>query len=52
MPRSAFAAGSTTKPDPFNLILLVVLGDLIQQAVTQNDFSVVGGMSFPKNARV
>jgi uncharacterized membrane protein YcaP (DUF421 family) len=30
--------------EPFDLILLVVLGDLIQQAVTQNDFSVVGGM--------
>jgi uncharacterized membrane protein YcaP (DUF421 family) len=27
---------------PFDLILLVVLGDLIQQGVTQNDFSVVG----------
>lgn len=29
---------------PFDLILLVVLGDLIQQAVTQNDFSVTGGI--------
>ena len=28
---------------PFDLILLVVLGDLIQQSVTQNDFSVTGG---------
>src|SRR5918992_4992053 len=27
---------------PFDLILLVVLGDLIQQGVTQNDFSVTG----------
>jgi uncharacterized membrane protein YcaP (DUF421 family) len=27
---------------PFDIILLVVLGDLIQQGVTQNDFSVVG----------
>src|SRR5215218_5985864 len=30
--------------EPFDLILLVVLGDLIQQAVTQNDFSVTGAM--------
>jgi uncharacterized membrane protein YcaP (DUF421 family) len=30
--------------EPFDLILLVVLGDLIQQGVTQNDFSVVGAM--------
>jgi uncharacterized membrane protein YcaP (DUF421 family) len=29
---------------PFDIILLVVLGDLIQQGVTQNDFSVVGMM--------
>jgi uncharacterized membrane protein YcaP (DUF421 family) len=27
---------------PFDLILLVVLGDLVQQGVTQNDFSVTG----------
>ena len=27
---------------PFDLILLIVIGDLIQQGVTQNDFSVVG----------
>ncbi len=27
---------------PFDLILLVMLGDLVQQGVTQNDFSVVG----------
>src|SRR5438876_8411898 len=27
---------------PFDLILLIVLGDLIQQGVTQNDFSVTG----------
>jgi len=27
---------------PFDLIMLVVIGDLIQQGVTQNDFSVVG----------
>ena len=30
--------------EPFDLILLVVLGDLIQQSVTQNDFSVTGGI--------
>ena len=30
--------------EPFDLILLVVVGDLIQQGVTQNDFSVTGGM--------
>ena len=29
---------------PFDLILLVVLGDLIQQGVTQNDFSVTGAI--------
>jgi uncharacterized membrane protein YcaP (DUF421 family) len=28
--------------EPFDLILLVVLGDLIQQGVTQNDNSVTG----------
>jgi uncharacterized membrane protein YcaP (DUF421 family) len=28
--------------EPFDLILLVTLGDLIQQGVTQNDFSVTG----------
>src|SRR5947209_19715235 len=27
---------------PFDLILLVVIGDLIQQGVTQNDLSVTG----------
>ena len=27
---------------PFDLILLIVLGDLIQQGVTQNDFSLTG----------
>ncbi len=30
--------------EPFDLILLVTLGDLIQQGVTQNDFSVTGMM--------
>ena len=29
---------------PFDLILLIVLGDLIQQGVTQNDFSVTGAL--------
>src|SRR4051812_468375 len=28
--------------EPFDLILLVVLGDLVQQGVTQSDYSVVG----------
>jgi uncharacterized membrane protein YcaP (DUF421 family) len=28
--------------EPFDLILLVVLGDLIQQGVTQSDYSVTG----------
>jgi uncharacterized membrane protein YcaP (DUF421 family) len=30
--------------EPFDVILLVVLGDLIQQGVTQNDYSVTGTM--------
>lgn len=30
--------------EPFDLILLVVIGDLVQQGVTQNDFSVTGMM--------
>jgi uncharacterized membrane protein YcaP (DUF421 family) len=30
--------------EPFDLILLIVLGDLIQQGVTQNDFSVTGAI--------
>ncbi len=29
---------------PFELIVLVVIGDLIQQGVTQNDFSVTGAL--------
>src|SRR3954451_6656081 len=29
---------------PFDLILLVVIGDLVQQGITQNDFSVTGLM--------
>jgi uncharacterized membrane protein YcaP (DUF421 family) len=28
--------------EPFDLILLVMLGDLVQQGITQNDFSVTG----------
>jgi uncharacterized membrane protein YcaP (DUF421 family) len=28
--------------EPFDLILLVVMGDLIQQGVTQSDYSVTG----------
>jgi uncharacterized membrane protein YcaP (DUF421 family) len=28
--------------EPFDLILLIVMGDLIQQGVTQNDYSVTG----------
>src|SRR3954454_3501616 len=28
--------------EPFDLIMLVVLGDLIQQGVTQSDYSVTG----------
>jgi uncharacterized membrane protein YcaP (DUF421 family) len=30
--------------EPIDLILLVVIGDLVQQGVTQNDFSVTGMM--------
>ena len=29
---------------PFELVLLIVMGDLIQQGVTHNDFSLTGGM--------
>jgi uncharacterized membrane protein YcaP (DUF421 family) len=28
--------------EPFDLILLVVLGDLVQQGVTQSDYSITG----------
>jgi uncharacterized membrane protein YcaP (DUF421 family) len=28
--------------EPFDLILLVMIGDLVQQGITQNDFSVIG----------
>ena len=30
--------------EPFDLVLLIVIGDLVQQGVTQNDFSVTGLM--------
>jgi uncharacterized membrane protein YcaP (DUF421 family) len=30
--------------EPFDLILLVMIGDLVQQGVTQNDFSVTGSL--------
>jgi uncharacterized membrane protein YcaP (DUF421 family) len=30
--------------EPFDVILLVTIGDLVQQGVTQNDFSVTGMM--------
>jgi uncharacterized membrane protein YcaP (DUF421 family) len=30
--------------EPFDLILLVVLGDLVQQGITQNDQSVTGAL--------
>ncbi|HEX3330898.1 MAG TPA: YetF domain-containing protein [Gaiellales bacterium] len=30
--------------EPFDIILLVVLGDLVQQSVTQSDYSVTGAM--------
>jgi uncharacterized membrane protein YcaP (DUF421 family) len=30
--------------EPFDLILLVVMGDLVQQGVTQDDYSVTGAM--------
>lgn len=30
--------------EPFDVILLVVMGDLIQQAVTQSDYSLTGGV--------
>ncbi len=30
--------------EPFDLILLVTIGDLVQQGVTQNDFSVTGAL--------
>ena len=31
--------------EPFDLILLIVTGDLMQQAVTQSDYSLTGGLT-------
>ncbi|MEA2270036.1 MAG: hypothetical protein QOC64_2646 [Solirubrobacteraceae bacterium] len=31
--------------EPFDLILLIVTGDLAQQAVTQSDYSLTGGLT-------
>ena len=31
--------------EPFDLILLIVTGDLMQQAITQSDYSVSGGLT-------
>src|SRR6266567_7810757 len=28
--------------EPYDLVLLIVLGDLVQQGITQNDYSVTG----------
>src|SRR5918992_4455978 len=28
--------------EPFDLIMLVMIGDLVQQGITQNDFSITG----------
>jgi uncharacterized membrane protein YcaP (DUF421 family) len=30
--------------EPFDLILLVMIGDLMQQGITQNDFSITGAI--------
>lgn len=30
--------------EPFDLILLVVLGDLVQQSITQSDYSLTGSL--------
>ena len=30
--------------EPFDLLLLVMIGDLVQQGITQNDFSITGMM--------
>jgi uncharacterized membrane protein YcaP (DUF421 family) len=30
--------------EPFDLVLLITLGDLVQQGITQNDFSITGMM--------
>lgn len=31
-----------SRMEPYDLVLLIVLGDLVQQGITQNDFSVTG----------
>jgi uncharacterized membrane protein YcaP (DUF421 family) len=31
--------------EPFDLILLIVTGDLMQQAITQSDYSLSGGLT-------
>src|SRR6059058_5540501 len=31
--------------EPFDLILLVVIGDLVQQGVTQSDYSITGAVT-------
>ena len=31
--------------EPFDLILLIVTGDLVQQAITQSDYSVTGALT-------
>jgi uncharacterized membrane protein YcaP (DUF421 family) len=31
--------------EPFDLILLVVIGDLVQQGVTQSDYSITGSLT-------
>jgi uncharacterized membrane protein YcaP (DUF421 family) len=31
--------------EPFDLILLVVMGDLVQQSITQSDYSVTGALT-------
>jgi uncharacterized membrane protein YcaP (DUF421 family) len=31
-----------SKMEPYDLVLLIVLGDLVQQGITQNDYSITG----------
>ena len=38
------AARAARRMEPFDLIMLVVIGDLIQQGVTQQDLSVTGAL--------
>ena len=37
--------------EPFDLILLVVIGDLVQQGVTQSDYSLTGHDDRRRHAR-